>query len=844
MPEQSAEIIKLDSVVNALSRSMLVNKQTGMGTMRDSFTETEVGYVPLLWEQELRSLHRGNWWIRRIIDIPAEDMTKGGIDISGVDDAEAVQSVLSLFEAGGEASPYGRKMGGPQAFCRAEMYARWFGRGYIILRVNGGEDLSEPLEKVDSFEGLSVLDRYQLRPAIDSINTEDPKFYRIARRNQRGGDLGPDVGMFTKIHHTRVLVFDGAFIHPYDRNEGASDGGHDSVIQALYECFCRHYTVQNAIAKGLDSYSLFKVAIDGLADIMMSEKGDAVLAKTLDSIAEMISLHRILVQDGKAANSEFQERSFAGVHENAQGFRDELTAASGLPHYKLWGSVDKAGLSDSGGAESKAWADTINTQQNIKHKPNHRRIFNALFEATTGSIPASYKIEYLNIYKPTAEETANLRKTDAERYKILIDASVVSPEQVRVAIATGQDIANVLAASGASARADDATPTKRILDWNGFKIGLQYFPFDKRHGRTLPAAYGHFQKTKGSDGMAVDVYVGTNLASPKVFVIDQMIGGEFDEEKMVIGVATQAEAEAIYTGAMPAEFMGRVREITLKELGGYRTTKVTKADQLPGKSEPQRRGDAEPFQPAPVTLADIPVHDFGDTDWAEVRSIAEEQGWVWDEEQGQYVDGDGTLITSEQILEVTYAELDKLEAQVTALGDQLVSGDINTSEWEERMAEIVVVAAALFFLFGIGDRNSITTEHEVHLTDRTRTQFEFLRQFAEGILTGEMTADGIKARGHLYVQDAQLHQSEASEFAHPDTEWPFYRSVLGGCNHCVGCPVEAGKGWVRRGELVPIGARQCRWRCCCSYEYAKDDQGRQDSATSLLSRQWGWIGGI
>jgi Inorganic Pyrophosphatase len=123
-------------------------------------------------------------------------------------------------------------------------------------------------------------------------------------------------------------------------------------------------------------------------------------------------------------------------------------------------------------------------------------------------------------------------------------------------------------------RTDDATPAKRIIDWNGFKIGLQYLPFEFRHGKVLTAAYGHIQKTKGEDEMAVDVYVGTKLESPKIYAIAQHINGSFDEEKIVIGVETTNEAKAIYLAAMPEDFFGGIRELTVNQLREYRTDSI------------------------------------------------------------------------------------------------------------------------------------------------------------------------------------------------------------------------------------------------------------------------------
>lgn len=116
---------------------------------------------------------------------------------------------------------------------------------------------------------------------------------------------------------------------------------------------------------------------------------------------------------------------------------------------------------------------------------------------------------------------------------------------------------------------DDATPAKKIIEWNGLKIGLQYFPFDTRHGRTLTTAYGHFRNTKGADGMAVDVYVGTNLDLDNIFVIEQLIDGKFDEHKYIIGVATVEEAKQLYIQNMPEEMLGNIRETTISELRSF-----------------------------------------------------------------------------------------------------------------------------------------------------------------------------------------------------------------------------------------------------------------------------------
>lgn len=64
----------------------------------------------------------------------------------------------------------------------------------------------------------------------------------------------------------------------------------------------------------------------------------------------------------------------------------------------------------------------------------------------------------------------------------------------------------------------------------------------------MTAHYGYHKRTKGADGDQLDVYLAADpKANVPVFVVDQYNDdGSFDESKAVAGVATEAEAIAIY----------------------------------------------------------------------------------------------------------------------------------------------------------------------------------------------------------------------------------------------------------------------------------------------------------
>lgn len=67
----------------------------------------------------------------------------------------------------------------------------------------------------------------------------------------------------------------------------------------------------------------------------------------------------------------------------------------------------------------------------------------------------------------------------------------------------------------------------------------------------MPAHYGYVKKSSGADGDQVDVYVGDNPASKRVYVVDQRdpTTRKFDEHKAVMGVNSISEARDLYARA-------------------------------------------------------------------------------------------------------------------------------------------------------------------------------------------------------------------------------------------------------------------------------------------------------
>ena len=81
-------------------------------------------------------------------------------------------------------------------------------------------------------------------------------------------------------------------------------------------------------------------------------------------------------------------------------------------------------------------------------------------------------------------------------------------------------------------------------------------------------AYGRIPYTEGTDGEAVDVYLGPNKKSEQVFVVQQVRPdtGAFDENKVMLGFNSAAEAKAAYLKQYDnPKFFGSMTEMTIDD---------------------------------------------------------------------------------------------------------------------------------------------------------------------------------------------------------------------------------------------------------------------------------------
>lgn len=104
------------------------------------------------------------------------------------------------------------------------------------------------------------------------------------------------------------------------------------------------------------------------------------------------------------------------------------------------------------------------------------------------------------------------------------------------------------------------------ITFAGFKITLENAKGSKRYwkdenGKTgyneMKNHYGYFSNSVGHDGDHVDVFLGDNQESDKIYVVDQnKKDGTFDESKVMLGFDSKEEAKEAYLSNFTPDWKG------------------------------------------------------------------------------------------------------------------------------------------------------------------------------------------------------------------------------------------------------------------------------------------------
>jgi phage-related protein (TIGR01555 family) len=391
----------------------LANVMSGRGTSIDRRT-SNAWIMEFLAPDQVEAAYRTNWLIKKIVDVPAKDMTREWRNWqakgSSIEDIEAEEKRLGL-----------------QAKCqRALILARLFGGGALILSTGDADTESElDPEKIgkDGLRFVHVMNRYELSLGQPIMDPESPwfrmpEYFQItAAGNQQN----------IKLHPSRVIPFIGQ-APPEGGRFTQSDSWFwgDPIMLSINEAVQDAMTATAGFAALIDEAKLDIIKIpDLMANVGTQEYEDRLMTR-LGLANAGKSTHRALIIDGA---EEWQQRqvNWAGIPAVIMQFLEVVAGAADIPVTRLLGQSPK-GLQSTGKGEEKDYHAKVEGDQGELLKPQLERLDPLLLRSALGSFPDDVWWEFAPLDKPDESQDAEIEKKYADALRVYSDTGLIGDE--------------------------------------------------------------------------------------------------------------------------------------------------------------------------------------------------------------------------------------------------------------------------------------------------------------------------------------------------------------------------------------------------------------------------------
>jgi phage-related protein (TIGR01555 family) len=378
-------------------RDGLANVMTGSGTSVDK--RMHARWVQTFTDQEqIVASYRGSWLMRRVVDTPADDMTRAWRDWQGSDEQieklEAEEKRLNLREKVKTAIRLGR-----------------LGGGALILGIRNSASASPLPENMGlgDLQYVHPVSRYALEVGEliddpDDPNFGEPGFFKLKRKGTQ--DAVP-------IHHSRVIVFKGDFaLGMAGTTADRADYWGDSVVSACLDPVNNATSAMNEFAALIAEAKVDVFGIPDLLNNVGTPEYETRLMRRLEIARMGVSTHRALVRD---AGETWEQRqiSWSGMPEVIRTYLAVVAGASDIPATRLLGKAPD-GMNATGEGDQNNYNQMIRARQDNLLRPQLEKLDAALIPSALGTVPDEVYFEFAPLSVPTEQQAAETEAKEAE----------------------------------------------------------------------------------------------------------------------------------------------------------------------------------------------------------------------------------------------------------------------------------------------------------------------------------------------------------------------------------------------------------------------------------------------
>lgn len=377
-----------------------VNMAHGLGIGADNpLSSSSYGFNPITRNRiQLEWMHRGSWLAGLAVDIPADDMTRKGVEFTT--DMDPVTSERINMQ-----------VMGLQIWPQINEVIRWsrlYGGAIGVVLIDG-QDPRTPLrpETVGQgqFKGLACLDRWMLEPTLDDLVTEMgphlglPRYYRV-------GANAP-VLRGASIHYSRVAFRLVGIPLPYNQALTEQMWG-ISVLERLYDRMVGFDSATTGVMQLIYKSYLRTLKVKGLRTLV-ANGGQAYegFIKYVNNMRRMQTIEGMSIIDGEDEFEAQTHQALSGLSDTMIHLGQQLSGALQIPLVRLFGQ-SPTGLNSTGESDLRTYYDHISNQQQ-KHLTRGVLLTYILCAKSLGiQLPQNFMVEFASLLELNDTEKAEV----------------------------------------------------------------------------------------------------------------------------------------------------------------------------------------------------------------------------------------------------------------------------------------------------------------------------------------------------------------------------------------------------------------------------------------------------
>lgn len=380
----------------------LMNVINGLNTSRyDPSRALTIGLTRYVTPQMAVTLYTDDGLFAKIINTPADDATRNGFEIEGIDE-QSEHKLESLFE----------DLAGEQNFSKALSFNRLTGGSVVMpVFVDGSDKLTEPLNenKLQRIEEIRVYDSTEVTPLEIEQDATNRNFGKT--KTYLINDLS--TGAYFEIHASRLLIFDGELVPNIVRAQRSGWGG--MVLEKVFDALVDKYNKGNKYTVDImERMAQGVMKIDGYANRLSSIDGNEHMIRYLNNIDMTRSILNTLAID-KLDDFDFKNIPLTGIKDVLDKFQTALAGVTEIPVTLLFGR-SPGGQNATGDSDFEQYYSFVGKIQARQLKPNLSRFIYLLSKCRDYNItlPEYWNIKFKPLKVASEKEEAEIEYIEAQ----------------------------------------------------------------------------------------------------------------------------------------------------------------------------------------------------------------------------------------------------------------------------------------------------------------------------------------------------------------------------------------------------------------------------------------------